>query len=65
MTIKTILYILVLPLTLWAMESFNFDKIIKVAKVYQARVLYLLISLVLTYATVNLLYDFFLNTKII
>lgn len=65
MTIKTILYIIVLPLSLWAMESFDFNKIIKINKVYQARVFYLLLSLSITYTAVNFLYDFFLNTRII
>lgn len=65
MTIKIILYILAVPLSLYALSSINYDKIIRANKVMQARILVLLASLSLAYLTVNFLYDFFINTKVI
>lgn len=63
--LKGIIYILVTILTIWAMSGINFEKFLKKNRIYEARVLYLLISMALSYLVVNFLYDFFINSKFI
>lgn len=65
MSIKTILYILVVPLTLWSLESLNINSFFKKNRVYQSRMVYLILCLSLSYLVVNFFYDFFLNSKFI
>lgn len=63
--IKAILYLILLPFTIWSMEGLNFNKLFKQNRVYQARMIYLMIAMSLTYLVTNFLYDFFMNFKII
>jgi len=63
--IKAILYILFLPFTIWAMEGLDLNKFFKQSRVYQARIMYLMIAMSISYLIVNFLYDFFMNFKII
>ena len=63
--IKSILYILILPFTIWAMEGLDLNKLFKQSRVYQARIMYLMIAMAISYLVVNFLYDFFINFKII
>lgn len=65
MNVKTILYIVTVPLTIWALECINIEKIIKKNKTYQATLLYLILCISLSYFVVNFFYDFFLNSKFI
>ena len=65
MNIKTILYIIVVPITIWALESLNINQFFKKNRYYQARFIYLILSLGLSYLVVNFFYDFFLNSKFI
>ena len=65
MTIKTILYIIILPITIWALDSINIQGKFKKNRYYQARFLYLFISFGLSYLVVNFFYDFVTYTKII
>ena len=65
MTIKTILYIIVVPLSIWALDALNIQGKFKKNRYYQARILYLFISFALSYLVVNFLYDFFVYTKIV
>lgn len=65
MTVKTILYVVIVPITIWAIESINFNGFFKKNRYYQARFLYVLCSLGLSYLVVNFLYDFFLYSKFI
>jgi len=65
MTVKIILYVLIFPLTLVAMDSLNFEKLLKKNKVFQARMLYLLLSLAISYLAVSFIYDFYMNTQLI
>lgn len=59
MTFKTILYIIIVPITIWSFESINISNIFKKNRYYQSRVLYLLFVLGLSYLVVNFLLDFF------
>ena len=63
--IKAILYILIFPFTIWAMEGLNLNKFFKQSRVIQARIMYLMIAMSITYLVVNFFYDFFINFKII
>ena len=63
--IKNLLYIVVVPLSIWALDSVNITNVFKKNKYYQARLLYLMISFGLSYLSVNFLYDFFVNSQFI
>lgn len=65
MSLKSILYLITLPVVLYSLDSVNINNIFKKNKVYQARIFYLIICLSLTYLVVNFFYDFFLYTKVI
>lgn len=65
MNIKTILYLVVVPLVIWALECINIQNLFKKNRKYQATLLYLICSLSLSYLVVNFFYDFFLNSKFI
>ena len=63
--IKAILYAAILPFVIWAMEGLELNKFFKQSRVIQARIMYLLIAMCITYLTVNFFYDFFINFQII
>lgn len=65
MQFKFYLYLLVIPFVIIGMDSININSIFKKNKVYQARIMYILIFLVLTYLLTNFLYDFYEVSKII
>jgi uncharacterized integral membrane protein (TIGR02327 family) len=65
MTAKTVLYLFITPLVIWALDSINITNVFKKNRYYQARALYLIIALSLSYLTVNFIYDFFMYSKII
>ncbi len=65
MNIKTILYLVTVPLIIWAVESINVQNLFKKNRKYQATLLYLIISISLSYLAVNFFYDFFLNSKFV
>lgn len=63
--LKTILYIVAVILSIWALDSINITNLFKKNRYYQARILYLFVSMALAYLVVNFLYDFFLFSKFI
>lgn len=63
--IKAILYLAILPFVIWCMEGINLNKIFKQSRIYQARIMYLMISICISYLVVNFLYDFFINFQIV
>lgn len=65
MTTKTILYIVVVPLSIWAIDSIHIGQLFKKNRYYQARLLYFMFSMGLSYLVVNFLYDFFTYSKIV
>ena len=56
--IKFMLYVIVIPLVIYAMDSININKIFKKDKIYQARIFYILLVFGLSYLISNFLYDF-------
>lgn len=65
MNVKVILYILVLPLVMYALDGVNINFIFKKNKVVQARILYIMLGLIITYLLVSFIYDFYDVSKII
>ena len=56
---KIIIYLIILPLTIWSFESLNINVIFKKNKELQSKVLYILLSLALSYLVTNFIYDLF------
>ena len=56
--IKFILYLFVIPIVIWSIDSVNINNIFKKNKVYQAKIFYILLIFVLSYLICNFLYDF-------
>lgn len=65
MTIKALLYIVVTPLVIWALDGVNINSIFKKNRIYQASILYIMICISLSYLVVNFFMDFFINTQIV
>ena len=65
MTIKTILYIIFVPFTLLALDSINIQNVFKKNKIFQAKMLYIILTMAISYLAVNFLYDFFEFSSII
>lgn len=65
MSIKLILYALTVPLSIWALDSININGLFKVNRIFQARLLYFMVSFGLAYLFTNFLYDFANNCQII
>ena len=59
MLVKAILYIVFTFVAIWALDSINITNLFKKNKYYASRVLYLMISISLSYLVVNFIYDFF------
>ena len=55
--IKLIIYVFIIPLVIFAMDSININGIFKKNKIYQARLFYILIVFGLSYLICNFLYD--------
>lgn len=63
--LKTILYIVTVVLSIWALDSINITNLFKKNRYYQSRLLYLFVAFSLSYLVVNFFYDFFLYSKFI
>ncbi len=64
MTIKFLLYCIVIPFSFVALDSINFQNIFKKNRYMQARFLYVFLTLALSYLVVNFLLDFYDATQI-
>ena len=56
--LKITLYLITLIITVWSLESINISGLFKKNRYYQARVLYIIISMSLSYLVVNFIYEF-------
>lgn len=63
--LKGILYLFVILIAIWALDSININSIFKKNKYYQSRVTYLMFVISISYLVTNFFYDFFINTKFI
>lgn len=65
MSIKVILYIITVPLSLIGLDSLLVENKFKKNHVFQAKILIFLLTLALSYLVVNFLYDIYLNSNFI
>lgn len=65
MNIKTILYILIVPISVWITSSMRLEQIFKKNQSIQIIILYVFISLGIAYLVVNFIYDFYEVSRII
>lgn len=63
--LKVALYIVTLPIVVWALESIKIEQVFKQGRVLQIRVVFLMICFALDYLVVNFLYDFALQMKLV
>ena len=56
---KAIVYVLVIPMVFYSMDSLNITMIFKKNSYVKARFLYLFIGLAISYLVVGFIYDFF------
>jgi len=64
MNVKLIFYLLIIPLVLWSFSGLNINSIFKKNKINEARILYIMIVISLSYLVVNFLYEFFEVSKL-
>lgn len=62
---KVALYIVTLPIVIWALESIKIEQVFKQGRVLQIRVAFLILCFSLDYLVVNFLYDFIFQMKLI
>ena len=63
--IKSILYIFTLIMTIWAMDGLDLNRFFKQNRVYQARLIYLMLAMCISYLVTNFMYDFIISFQII
>ena len=59
---KLLLYFVVFIFTIYSLDSININILFKKNKIVQARIIYLLIAMSITYLSTNFLYDLYLCT---
>lgn len=64
MSAKYFIYILVGILVVWSFDSLNINSLFKKNRILQARVLYFMLALSMTYLVTNFIWDFFTVSKI-
>ena len=64
MSAKYFIYILVGILVIWSFDSLNINSLFKKNRVLQARVLFFMLALSMTYLVTNFIWDFFTVSKI-
>jgi len=64
MNAKYILYFVVMLTVIYAMDAINLNGFFKKNKIFQARLLYFLFALSLSYLVTNFFWDFFSVSKI-
>ncbi|MDD4036366.1 MAG: DUF1146 family protein [Bacilli bacterium] len=64
MSAKMLLYLLITPLVIWALDGLNINFIFKKNKFLEARVIYIMIGISISYLVVNFLYDFYEVSRI-
>jgi uncharacterized integral membrane protein (TIGR02327 family) len=64
MSVKLILYLVITPFVIWALNGLNINNVFKKNRINEARILYLMITISLSYLVVNFLFDFFEVSKI-
>lgn len=65
MGIKTILYILCMPMVIWTMDAININAIFKKNRPFQSTMFYIILAICITYLVVNFFFDFFTYSRFI
>ena len=63
MTIKIILYAVVTPFVILALDSLNINQIFKKNQVFKARLFFFFLAIALIYLVTNFIYDFTILSK--
>lgn len=63
--IKVILYIFTLIMIIWAMDGLDLNRFFKQNRVYQARLIYLMLAMGISYLVTNFMYDFIISFQVI
>jgi len=63
--IKIVLYIFTLIMSIWAMDGLDLNRFFKQGRVYQARLIYLIFAMCISYLATNFIYDFIMSFQII
>lgn len=56
--IKFVVYLFVIPIVIYSLDSINMNNIFKKNRIYQARIFYILLVFGFSYLVTNFLYDF-------
>jgi uncharacterized membrane protein YwzB len=64
MSVKFFLYLIVVPTITWSLDAINLNFLFKKNKIREARIIYIILTLALSYLVVNFIYDFFEVSKI-
>lgn len=62
---KVYFYVFFVMLSAYTLTGINFDAIIKKNKIWEARILVIILSLIIGYLLTNFVFDFFSISKII
>lgn len=65
MNLKLYFYVFFVMMSAYALTGVNFDALMKKNKIWEARILVIILSLVIGYLLTNFVYDFFSLSKII
>ena len=63
--LKQVIYVFTLIITIWAMEGLDLNKLFKQSRIYQARLIYLMIAISISYLVTNFIYDFVISLQVI
>ena len=63
--IKAALYIFSLIMSIWAMEGLDLNRFFKQSRIYQARLIYLMLAMCISYLVTNFVYDFIISFQIV
>ena len=63
--LKGLIYIIVLIFTMWSLESIKINNIFKKDRKYQAAVVYILLTISVSYLVTNFFFDFYESTRFI
>ena len=58
MNIKMIFYFIICIITMWSLNGVRLNEIFKKGRVLESRILYLFITISISYLVVNFVYDF-------
>jgi len=65
MNLKLYLYVFFVMLSAYTLTGVNFDQIMKKNKIWEARIIVIILSMIMGYLLTNFIYDFFSLSKII